>query len=161
MPAFDGVRVNGNAFSFGSIYLRIGGQEFVGFNEITYGDKRTRVKGYGMGRHQAPRLRSRGKYEPDPVKLKGPKGSAQLLREFLAQFSLNGLSYGDIEFGVFVQYVESDEQPITVEIQRCVWQSNNETAAEGSDPLVDEVEFDCMKILRNGTTLFDGSEGAP
>lgn len=161
MPSFDGIRVNGNAYSWGSMYLRIGGEEFTGFTEITYGDKRTRVKGYGMGRHQAPRLRSRGKYETDPVKLKGPKGSIQALRAFLAQFSLNGISYGDVEFGIFVQFIESDEVPINVELRRCIWQSNNESAQESPDPLMDEIEVDTMAILRNGLTLFDSSEGAP
>jgi hypothetical protein len=160
----DGIRVNGNQYSWGSIILKIGGDRFYGFSEIGFADKRERAKAYGLGRHQAPRGRSRGKYTTDPVKLKGSRGSVQEVREALAALATDGVSYGDVEFDVVVQYVESSdssETPMIVEIERCVWASNSTSDTEGSDTLNDDIELDCMLIRRNGLTLFDSSEGSP
>lgn len=161
----DQVRINGNAHSWGSIIAKVDGERFYGFTSVAYGDKRERVKGYGMGRHQAPRSRSRGKYSTDPVKLGGPKSTIHALREKLAALAADGTSYGDVEFLLVVQYVEAGvsggEVPMTVEIERCVITANSTSDEEGSDPLKDEVEIDCMLIRRNGLTLFDSSQGSP
>ncbi len=157
----DAIRVNGNQLSWGSIVLKIGGARFYGFTGISFADKRERVKAYGMGRHQAPRGRSRGKYTVEPVKLTGWKGSMQEVREALAALSVDGISYGDVEFEITVQYVEADEIPMTVEIEHCVWGANTTSDEEGPDPLKEEVELDCMLIRRNGLTLFDSSAGSP
>lgn len=157
----DEVRINGNQFSWGSIQMKIAGERYHGFTAIAYGDKRERVKAYGMGRHHAPRGRSRGKYSTDPVKVTGWKSSLQALREALAALAFDGVSYGDVEFDIVVQYTEADESPITVEIERCVWTSNPTSEDESPDPLKEEAEFDCMLIRRNGLVLFDSSEGSP
>lgn len=162
----DQIRVNGNAFSWGSIVLKLDGERFYGFTGITFADKRERVFGYGMGRHQAPRLRSRGKYSTDPVKLTGWKNSIQIFRQALALRSSNGLSYGDVEFQALVQFVESqnsNETPMDVEIDRCIWTGNSSTDEEGADPEKEEIEFSCFLIRRNGLTLFDSSsaDGSP
>lgn len=161
----DQIRINGNAHSWGSIVAKVDGDRFYGFNSISYGDKRERVKGYGMGRHHAPRHRSRGKYQTDPVKLGGPKSTIQALRKKLAALSPDGVSYGDVEFELVVQYVEAGvnggEEPMTVELERCVISGNTTSDEENPDPLKDEVECDTMLIRRNGLTLFDSSQGSP
>jgi hypothetical protein len=157
----DAIRVNGNGFSWGSIIVKVDGDRFYGFTSIGFGDKRERVKGYGMGRHQAPRSRSRGKYSTEPVKLGGPMASLQALRKALAARSSDGKSYGDVEFEVVVQYVDTGETPMTVQIERCVLTANTTANEEGPDLLEDEVEADCMLIRRNGLTLFDASQGSP
>lgn len=157
----DAIRVNGNVHSWGSIVLKIDGERYYGFTSVSYADKRERVKQYGMGKHQAPRGRSRGKYTTDPVKLAGPKSSIQAARAALAARSSNGTSYGDVQFDIAVQYIETDETPINVSIEGCVWVSNSSSEEESADPLKEEVELDCMKILRNGLSLFDSSEGSP
>lgn len=157
----DQIRINGNQLSWGSIKVKLDGQPYYGFTSLTYGDKRERVKAYGMGKHQAPRGRSRGKYSTDPVKLGGPKSSIQALREALAAKSEDGVSYGDVEFEVIAQYFESSELGITVQCERCVFVANSSSEEEGADPLKEEIELDTMKIYRNGLTLFDSSEGAP
>ena len=159
--AGDDIRVNGNALSWGSIKCKIDGVPYYGFKSVSYGDKRERVKGYGMGKHQAPRSRSRGKYTVEPAKLGGPKSSMQALREALAAKSQDGVSYGDVEFEVVIQYFEKNELPITVQLERCVIVSNSASEEEGGDPLSEEIELDVMKIYRNGLTLFDSSEGSP
>jgi len=157
----DQIRVNGNLHSWGSIVCKIGGERFFGFSAIKYADSRERVKAYGMGRHHAPRGRSRGKYSTEPVMLTGEKGSIQLLRKALADQASDGKSYGDVEFQIVVQYVESDDTPITVEIEDCVFTKNTTSDEEGPDPLKEEIEIDCMRIRRNGLVLFDESEGSP
>lgn len=158
----DGIRVNGNQLSWGSIIAKIDGERFHGFTSIAYADKRERVKSYGMGRHQAPRARSRGKYTVEPVKLGGPKTTMQALRDALAARSSDQTSYGDVEFELVVQYVEpGDEQPLQVDIERCVFVANSSSEEEGGDPLKEEIEIDAMLIRRNGLTLFDSSQGSP
>lgn len=157
----DQIRVNGNQLSWGSIKVKLDGEVYYGFSSLAYGDKRERVKAYGMGKHQAPRGRSRGKYSTDPVKLGGPKASVQALREALAAKSADGVSYGDVEFEVIAQYFETSELGITVQCERCVIVANSSTEEESADPLKEEIELDTMMIRRNGLTLFDSSEGTP
>lgn len=157
----DERRVNGNVHSFNSIVLKIGEDRFTGFTSISYGDARERTKVYGMARHGAPRGRTRGKYTVEPVTLRGPKGSVQAARAMLAQQASDGVSYGDVEFQIVAQYLESDDTPITDVLERCVWTKNSASHEEGPDALMDEVEIDCMLIRRNGLVLFDESEGTP
>lgn len=158
----DKLRVNGNIVSWGSVIVKINGERFHGFTSVSYNDKRERVKAYGMGKHQAPRGRSRGKYSTDPVKLAGPKSTFQAMRKALAALSSDGISYGDVEFQIVVQYVETDEsESQTVELEDAVWMSNGSNEEESPDPLKEECEFDIMKIRRNGLVLFDASEGSP
>lgn len=153
----DEIRVNGNLHSWGSIRAKLNDEVFFGFTAINYADARERVKGHGMGRHHAPRGRSRGKYTTEPVALTGFKGSIQQLRQAIADAG-DGESYGDVEFQVVVQFVEADDTEITDELDRCVWTKNTSNNEEGPDPLTEEIELDCMLIRRNGLVLFDNSE---
>lgn len=157
----DQIRVNSNLHSWGSIKLKVDGEQYYGFTSISFGDKRERVKAYGMGRHHAPRGRSSGKYTTDPVKLGGPKSSIQALRKSLAARAADGKSYGNVEFLIVVQYIEAGEEPMHVEIGRCVLTGNSSSDEENADPKSEEVEIDPMWITRNGLTLFDATEGAP
>jgi len=157
----DDLRINGNAYSWGSITLKIDSERFVGFTSIAFADKRERVKGYSAARHHAPTRRSRGKYTIDPVKLVGWKSSVQALRAGLAAKAKDQKSYGDVEFQIVVQYVEEGEIPMTVEIDRCVFASNSTSDEESADPLKEEIELDAMLIRRNGLVLFDATEGEP
>lgn len=155
----DEIRVNGNQHSWGSITVKFDGDRFFGFTSIGYADARERVKAHGMGRAQAPRGRSRGKYTVEPVTLTGQKGSVQQLRQALADAG-DGESYGDTLFQIVVQYEEKDDSPVTVEIEDCVWSKNTASEEEGPDPLTEDIEIDCMRIRRNGLVLFDNSEGS-
>jgi hypothetical protein len=157
----DQIRVNGNQLSWGSIVLKLDQDVFTGFTGISFADKRERVKAYGQGRHHAPRGRSRGKYTIEPVKLTGWKTSVQIFRTQLAARSPDGKSYGDVEFQIIVQYVETGEIPLTVAIERCVWVGSSSSDEESPDPLKEEIEIDAMLIRRNGLVLFDASQGSP
>jgi hypothetical protein len=157
----DDLRVNGNQLSWGSIVLKVDDERFTGFTSISFSDKRERVKAYGMTRHHAPRGRSRGKYTIEPVKLVGWKASVQKLREGLGAKASDTKSYGDVEFQIVVDYVESEDYGMTVVIHRCVWASNSSSDEESADPLKEEIEIDAMYIERNGYKLFDATEGNP
>jgi len=157
----DQIRVNNSIASWGHIVLKIEGERYYGFDQIAFGDKRERVKAYGMGRHHAPRGRSSGKYSTDPVKLRGPKSTIHAVRVHLASLSPDKQSYGNVEFEIVCQYVTSDEAPITVELERCVYVASTSSDEESPDPLKEEIELDCMLIRRNGLTLFDATQGAP
>ena len=157
----DQIRVNGAIASWGHIVLKIQGERYYGFDQIAFADKRERVKGYGMGRHHAPRGRSLGKYSTDPVKLRGPKGTINALRAQLASLSPDKKSYGNTEIEIVVQYVTDGEEPLTVELERCVYTGTSSSDEESPDPLKEEIELDCMLIRRNGLTLFDSNMGAP
>jgi hypothetical protein len=158
----DQIRVNNVMMSWGSITLKTGvGEPFRGFNEISYGDKRERVKAYGMGRHHAPRGRSGGKYTVDPVKLKGPKGTVQAFRNWLATQAPDGISIGNVEFPIHVMYVDTGDEPMDVLVEGCALAADASNHSESPDPLMDDIELDCMRIWRNGLALFDATEGAP
>lgn len=157
----DAIRVNGNQLSWGSIRLKVGGDVYTGFTAISYADKRERVTAYGMGRHHAPRGRSRGKYSTEPVKLTGWKSSVQAIRAALAAQASDGKSYGDVEFTIAVQYIEADETPMNVSIERCVFTGNSSSDEENPDPLKEEIEISCLYIRRNELVLFDASQGGP
>ena len=157
----DQYRINGNIHSWASMIAKVDEDRFFGFTDISYGDKRERQKAYGMGRHQAPRGRTHGKYTIEPVKIGGPKSSIQALREGLAAKAPDRISYGDVEFQFTLQYFESDDSPITVVIERLVIVGNSVTDSESADVGKDEVECDAMLIRRNDLTLFDSIEGGP
>ena len=154
----DPIRVNQNQLSWGSIRVTIDGDVFTGFSGISYADKRERVKAYGMGKHQAPRGRSSGKYSTEPVKLTGWKGSIQILLIQLAARSPDQRSYGNTEFVISVIYSEPAEPNVDVEITGCVIVGVSASDEESADPLKEELEIDCMAIRRNGLTLFDSTE---
>ena len=157
----DPFRINGNIHSWGSLILKVDGEPFTGFTSVGFGEKVTVVLAYGMGKHQAPRARTRGKYEPEPVKIGGPPGSFQILREALAQLSPTGTSYGNVVFQGVLQYVETDETPITIEMGGLRWTANTHSHEESPDPLKEENEFSCVGYRRNGLVLFDDSGGSP
>lgn len=152
----DPIMVNGNSHSWGSIVCKVAEETIFGFTGITYADKRERTEGYGMGPHQAPTRRSRGKYTADPSKLTGFAGAVQDLRNRLSERSPIK-SYGDVEFQVVLTYFETEELPLIVVLEKCVWTGNNASNEEGAELNKEEIEIKPLFIRRNGLTLFDNS----
>lgn len=156
----DAIRTNQNVHSWGSIILKmLDGDRYYGFRAIEYGDKRERVLVYGGGRAHGPRGKTSGKYTPDNVKLTYLKASAQALRDALAARAEDGKSYGNVEFIMVVQTIEPGEIPLTVEIHGCTIDVDSTSHAESADPLEENFELSCRKIIRNGKTLYDQTEG--
>lgn len=155
----DDVRINGVQHSWASVVFKINGKPWYGIKSIKYGEKRTRGKSYGMGRSHAPRGRTSGKYETDPVTISIEKASARLLRdELAAKSTTGGTSYGDAVFQIVVQYSEGTST-ITDELVDCAWAGDGASAEESPDAIYDEIELDTMRILRNGKTLYAAAPG--
>lgn len=150
----DAKRINGNVVSWGSIRVKFDGETFYGFTSLSFGQKRERTYLWGMGKSHAPRGRSRGKYTPDPVKLKGPKSTVEALRAKLALKSPDGVSYGDSEFEIISQYIERGEPEMRVQITNCVITAETSTEEENPDPLQEEIECMPMRVLKNGRSLY-------
>jgi hypothetical protein len=157
----DPIRVNGNLFSWGSILVTVDGEVITGFTEITYGDKRERVEGYGLGSHHGPLGRSAGKYSTDESNLKGKTHAVAHLRNRLAALAADGRSYGSVEFQVDIFYGESDLDSHSVNLLSCVVTADSASRSEGADPLEDELKLKPLYIYRDGTTLFDSSTYLP
>ncbi len=155
----DAIRVNGIDYSWGSIAFKVDGTPYYGFSSISHGDKLEMVKSWGMGRHHAPRARSAGKYTTENAKVTGTKSSVQALRDALATFSKDGVSYGTVVFQAVIQYIEGDDTPITEELVDCRWAANSTSHSENPDPLAEDFEVDYMYSKRNTLTLFDNSDG--
>ncbi len=155
----DQLRINGVQHSWSSTKLKIEGETFTGITAINYGDALTPTKAYGMGRAHAPRGRTRGKYEPDPIEMTLFKGTAEELRTKLAELSESGTSYGIVEFQMVLQFVENDDTPCTIEFIDCRVSADKSSNEENPDPSVENWTLDVMRILRNGKALYDDSEG--
>lgn len=153
----DAIRVNENQYDWGSIVIKVDGEPYYGTTAVSHSQKRERSKAYGMGRHRAPRGRTRGKYSAEG-KITMWKSSAQALRAALAA-SAGTNSYGDKVFQIVIQYIEADETPITEELVDCVIASEDASHEENTDPLKEEIGLDIMYIKKNGLTLFDNSDG--
>jgi hypothetical protein len=156
----DGIRVNGNAYSWGSVRFKLGGERYFQISEVTFADKRERALFWGMGTHQAPTARSRGKYTPEPVKLKCLKETGANIRAAISALNdVGGKSYGNNVFGVILQYGETQIGGIMkhtdVEFLECVYVGTSSTESEGPDPLQEEIELQPMRILRDGLPLYD------
>lgn len=153
----DSVRINGVQFSYSSASLKVNGETYTGWTAIAYGDALEVVKGYGAGRHHAPRGRSAGKYVPEPVRLTVWKSTGRELRAQIAQLSPTGTAIGRAEFPMVLTYAEDGEGPHTVEFDRCRYVKTSATTEESADPLKEEIEIDVMSIRRDGLTLYDES----
>jgi hypothetical protein len=156
----DGIRVNGNAYSWGSIRFKLDGERYFQISEVTFSDKRERQLFSGMGTHQAPTARSRGKYMPETVKLKCLKETGHVIRAALSALNdTGGSSYGNAVFGVHLQYGETQIGGIMkhtdVEFLDCVYIGTSETDSEGPDCIQEEIEIQPMRILRDNKPLYD------
>ncbi len=149
---------NGKQYSWGSVRLILanGTIEIEGYSEITWGQKRNRTKGRGQGRHQAPQVRSNGEYDVDNVKFAFRVDHADELRDRLAELAPDRRSYGDVEFEIMVQLVE--EKVSTLEFRQATVAGEGGSYKSGPEGMMEELEFDIMRALKNGKTLYNSSE---
>jgi hypothetical protein len=153
----DQARVNGILMGWSSLKLKIEGEPFTGIKSIDYGDSVEQAFAYGMGRHYAPRGRTRGKYVPDPLVIEAFEASAGEIMSMLAnKAGARGLS--NVPVTITIQYIEKDESPVTVEALECTFVKNEVALAEGPDPSTRKVTFQPMRYLRNGVALYDTTE---
>ena len=153
----DRERILGNALSWASWILKVNGHEFHGVQKVEVGQKRERAKVWGTGRARRPRGRTGGKYSAS-AKLTVYRGSMNDLLNFLASQAADGISYGNVEFLLVGQQVETDETPSVVEVFGCLIADENFSDTDDSiDPSKDDLELDVMEIRKNGKTLYDNT----
>lgn len=153
----DRERILGNGFSWASGRIMVKGQEWHGTMKLSVGQKRERAKIWGTGRARRPRGRTGGKYSAS-CKLTVARDSMQSFLDFLASFADDGISYGNVEFDILYQQVESDLTPVTVEVFGCVMADENfDDDGDSIDPSKDDIELDVMEVRKNGKTLYDNT----
>lgn len=150
----DELRINGVSHSWGSCKFTLDGENYTGITSIAYGDVVEVEKGYGMGKAQKPRARSRGKYTPDNVVIKAQRSTAQEIRDQLYEASgRRGTTLAEVP--IVLQFIEDEETPITIEFEACRLVSDKASDEEGPAILTDDLEFDTMAIYRNGIPMFE------
>lgn len=160
--AQDPVRVPGYVHGWGSCLFKFeDGTRINGITKFGYGDSRKRTKGYGAGRHQAPTRRSAGKYEVAPGTTDLYKETAQAIRNKLAALAEDGASYGNTIVQIELICTEPGAADIMVELHDCVIDEDKSDHSEGPDGLMDQLSWDVMRVVRDGKTLYDGTEGQP
>jgi hypothetical protein len=156
--ADEPLRVNGNLIGWGSHILRIDGDRAIGVTAINWDQARERAYGAGMNRAHAPIGRTGGKYLPGALKTTMYKHTAIALREKLAAQASDQQSYGNVAVPIFLQVAEGDVTS-TTEFEECVVTKESSDAEENPDPEKEVWEWSVMRILNNGLSLFDDTEG--
>jgi hypothetical protein len=160
----DVQRINGNAYSWSSIVIKLDGQRFFGITSITFNDKLEVGYGYGQGRHFAPLSRTGGKYSCDESKIVMRTSSFADFQEYLKTRSPDGISIGFPEWTVDSQWVEPNQlalSPMQAVLSRCRLTGVNQSQEQSTDETTVELAVSVMYIVRNGATLFDASRGFP
>jgi hypothetical protein len=153
----DTVRVNGIQLGWSSGKLKIDGEPFTGIKSIDYGDGVEQSLAWGMGKHYAPRGRTRGKYTPDPLVIELFEASAEELRSMLEQRA-SGRGISNVSIPIVLQFIEKDDRTVTVEALDSTLVKIEAALAEGPDPLTTKFTFQPMRYLRNGVALYDTTE---
>jgi|SRR6185295_9212836 len=156
--ADEELRVNGNLIGWGSHILRIDGDRIYGVTAISWDHSRERAYGAGMNRAHAPVGRTSGKYVPGTLKMTMYEHTAIALREKLAALASDETSYGNVAVPIFLQVAEG-EKTATVEFEECCVVKEGSDAEENPDPKKQTWEWSPMRIINNGFTLFDDTEG--
>jgi len=153
------ILANRQQFDWGSIVLKMayGEIEVEGYSEISFSQKRTRAKGRGQGKHQAPQVRSSGEYDCENLKIKMRVDNANAVRAGAAAMSETGTSYGNEPFPIVVQLVKG-EVISTLEFFDCAVGEEAATFSTGPDGLLEEMAFDTMAMRRDGLALFDDTD---
>lgn len=160
----DVQRINGNAYSWSSVVIKLDSQRFYGVTSLTFADKLEVGLGYGQGRHFAPLARTGGKYSCDDTKIVMRTSSFSDFAEYLATRAPDGISIGFAEWTVDAQWVEPAQlalSPMQAVLNRCRLIGVNQTQEQNTDETTVELTVSVMWILRNGLTLFDSSRGFP
>ncbi|MBN8609142.1 MAG: hypothetical protein J0L92_01055 [Deltaproteobacteria bacterium] len=150
--AADDIRINGFTHSWASTKTTLDGEQYVGISKISW--DHAIEEGLVRGQGGKPLGRTRGQYMPGAVTLTMRKSSAMVLKDNLAKKSSDGKTYGETEFPIVVQYLEPDDTPITVELNRCRFLKSTAANEQSADPTAEDIELSCLEVVENGKKLF-------
>ena len=149
-----GATINGIEKSWASITVKVRGVEIIGFKAISYSDSVSREKVYGAGR--MPIAMTRGKYETEQGSITCYE---RQFREILALFAPNSQTgWADVVFDIECRYSDPGEATHVDVLEACRWAGAPGGGEEGSSPLEREMQFDCMRICRDGKYLVAPSQ---
>lgn len=152
--------INGRAYDWSSVVIRIDGVEFEGVQSIKYAQKRERKKVRGQGGNRRPIAVTPGQYNAEDATIGVEKRTADQIREHLSKRAGDGKSYGDALFPITVQYIEDGIKPIKDELFSC-WIIGDDGGGEesSSDEAKEELQIGVLWIVRNGKTLYRARRG--
>lgn len=150
--AADDIRINGFTHSWASTKVTIDSEQYAGLSKISW--DHAIEEGTVRGQGGAPLGRTRGQYAPGTVAVTLRKSSALELKKRLAAKSPDGKTFGSVTFPIVVQYLEPDDTPITVELNRCRVLKSTTANEQGPDATADELEISCLEVVENGVRLF-------
>jgi hypothetical protein len=152
--AVDSVRLNGTIYSWLSCEFTIDGQEYEGFTDVEYEQKRERKVVFAARRDGTPLGKTAGKYTVPTLTFKVLRATAKMIKEYLTGEG-NG-SYGDavFSFGLSVYEPDVNDTPITVIFDTCTWDGEKAGQSEGVDELLTEITIGCLAITENQMQLW-------
>lgn len=152
----DDARVNGITIGWPSIKQKIDGELYTGGSDIEYGDSVEQTQVYGMGKHYAPRGRTRGKYSCKPYVFTTFEDTARAIVAAIgAKAGTRGVSNYPVQ--IVLQYVETDQPMMTVEAFDCTLTDVEASHSEGPDAAMVKLTFQPLRLKRNGVALYDTS----
>lgn len=139
---------DGNRHSWNSLEAKFAGKIFLGFTDLTFSRKRSRVKVYGA--HPNPLGKTRGSNE---FTLK----AKLLLAEFvyLTDEVLGGKGYADKYFEVSGTYTESGFDTIRYQFIGCTLDEEQVSNTRGDDATEVEIDLSPLSYLKNGKPDLD------
>lgn len=145
MPPVPYPFINGHRYDWSSVAITIDGIPYTGIRSITY--RQTLTPGIVRGTRAQPTGRTRGQYEPE--------GSVEIYKEDYQQIiqalSLGGTrGYMEVTFPIVVQYSSGLLGVLSDTLAGCRLASDEDSPAEGSDPMVVSCDLSVMYVLRNG-----------
>lgn len=133
--------VNGAAYSFASIELKINGQLFTAFEDVNYGRKRTREK--IRGNHPDPLAKTIGENEYH--------GDCTLeVAEWFMFLEQLGAGYGDIFFDFYVTYNSPILGVVQDTVIGCTIDEVSTSLKRGPGGLYKKVDLAPLKVLEDG-----------
>lgn len=141
--------INGFAYSWASIAIRVDGAETVAIKEISYTHKveRSKIRGAGM----RPIGRTRGEYEAEGSLTLYREGWDTLRRKF-------GAGYMERRFSIVVSYAEEGQPVVTDELLDCVIASVENNPSQGTDALEVSLDLDIMALREGGLSPLNATK---
>jgi hypothetical protein len=142
--------INGHRYSFVSIEAIINNIPYIGFTAINY--KPSLKAGMVYGSRPQPIGRTRGKAE-FTFDFEMYRQEFELFKASLISFAGPGVGYGEVAFGVVVQYSEKFLPVVTDTIVAARIEEVDLSNADGTDPSKAKCTCSCLDILLNGVPI--------
>jgi len=148
------IYINGVAYNYANITVKIDGTPYYAITSITYGDGKETFVGYGLTGGFAPTHTTVGKYATEDSKITFRTDEWKALQDQAAALS-GGESYGDerFKYPIIISLDDPDLGNYQVDLIDNFIKASTATYDQSVDALVEEVTFFTRLIKRNGYTL--------